>query len=185
MADEPSKTHWIPEVWNILRSKTSIRPMLGIVIVLGFLVFAPHSLLEKWKLDTFITGYWPWILIVFGLSSAMLLIHGVEAAVTPLWKRTLQRCKIKTQMLNLLNDEKNILSAFCAHNQANSTVAFYEYQDGVGSLEKNGLIVRGTNIYGQKYSFTLSPALRTYIFKHRKEVSIRLANRFPPTASNT
>ena len=156
---------WLKDVWHILKSKASIRPMLAVVIIGLPLVLNLSDILEKLKLTNFVTTYWPWIFLAFAFSVVMLLIHGVEALARPI----IADCRIKARFHSLANDEKRIVNHFCGSGV--NTAMMWSHEPGVGTLLADGLLFEApSDLTSGMRSFGLSIGARRFVRKHKKKI---------------
>jgi hypothetical protein len=153
---------WLKDAWEILRSKTSIRPMIAATLVFGAVIVLPRSILEAMRLYPTIEKWWPWIVLVFAFSIVMILIHAVEAGARPI----IAAHRMKKRLDSMTDDERGIIGRFRGPNQNANTMMMWPHEGGVGTLLADGVLFQASanldNPNGMA-AFGLTPAARKFI----------------------
>ena len=127
--------------------KLAPRYLVAVAVVLGFLLFAPTELAQRFGVSDVAKDHRQWIGIGL-LACVALLLVGVAGAIYRAINTGIRKWRFKRQLLERLHrlteDEKQILRFYIAHQTRSNTL---RVDDGVvQGLAGSGVIYRSSNM---------------------------------------
>jgi hypothetical protein len=148
--------------------KLSPRYLLPISLFTGFVLFAPHEMLDRFGLVSFLSHYRSYFGLVFLLSTTLLLSAALAAVYKWIMEGRRQRARLKymrQRLHRLAEPEKAILRGF-VYNGTRSQ--YLDMADGtVGGLEVEGIIFRSSNFGNiESWAYNIQPWAWNYLTSH-------------------